>query len=675
MKFSGSLIKGIEYILMLLLIISTRTLYVHSNFNPHINILFVIFISILIILKYMNNEFNYKQIGSIIKYLMIYYVFISIFILLNNISDLSNFISTFLILLPLFFAIIYCDNDKLWLRKNLSRYSDLMTIIAFTSIILYILGPLTNIIKSTNMFFTEWGDPRFVKSYFNIHFITQNISFFGINIVRNTSIFTEAPMFSLNLIIALATNLFISSKKHFYKNIILIVAILTTFSATGILLLLLMLVGKGFVSINNNDKIKKIFKEHKKKIYVLLIIIFSVGVTVFAVKVMNGESFSVRMDDYYACIKTWLQKPIFGVGHNQTGDILKNISSFRLNNIGLSNSIFVLLAQCGIYLFLFYVVPIVLIIRKYILEKKFNELLFVIILVLLFVTTIFQYTIIAMFFLASMYGILLRKNEKKVYENDIKIYVITHKKFDPPKDEIYIPIQVGSKNKEKLGFICDDTGDNISSKNKNYCELTGLYWIWKNIKDKNSIIGISHYRRYFTTDIIFKRNILSKDEINEIFDNYNMVLAKKEIYSMNSYKQYCRSSGFAKDLDLIREIINKQKNKKYIEAFDKLMKQNKMSQFNMMITTKEKYDEYCKWLFDILFKLEKKIDLTDYNDYQKRIYGFISERLLNVWVLANKDSLKVKYLSVFNTEEPFRKVFIHRFRRLKHFVEYKIKNK
>ena len=78
----------------------------------------------------------------------------------------------------------------------------------------------------------------------------------------------------------------------------------------------------------------------------------------------------------------------------------------------------------------------------------------------------------------------------------IKIIIATHKKYKMPKDNIYLPLYVGSKEKENIGFTRDDTKDNISDKNPYFCELTGLYWAWKNLDD--DYIGLSHYRRHFS---------------------------------------------------------------------------------------------------------------------------------------------------------------------------------
>ena len=64
------------------------------------------------------------------------------------------------------------------------------------------------------------------------------------------------------------------------------------------------------------------------------------------------------------------------------------------------------------------------------------------------------------------------------------IYIAAHKKFNVPQLDNYAVLQVGAQGKENLGYLQDNTGDNISYKNPNFCELTGLYWIWKNCDDE-----------------------------------------------------------------------------------------------------------------------------------------------------------------------------------------------
>ena len=78
---------------------------------------------------------------------------------------------------------------------------------------------------------------------------------------------------------------------------------------------------------------------------------------------------------------------------------------------------------------------------------------------------------------------------------DLTIYTLTHKHFTKPDDNMYVPLQVGTAINSPLGYLRDDTGDNISALNGYYSELTGLYWIWKNVHDIN-YVGTCHYRRF-----------------------------------------------------------------------------------------------------------------------------------------------------------------------------------
>lgn len=237
----------------------------------------------------------------------------------------------------------------------------------------------------------------------------------------------------------------------------------------------------------------------------------------------------------------------------------------------------------------------------------------------------------------------------------IKMLVVTHKKYEFPNNKIYLPIQVNSKKNGKFGYQTDAEGDNISEKNPNYCELTALYWAWKNLKC--DYIGINHYRRYMTlkdkneikstkTNKDKFKIILSQKEIEEQMKKYDVLLPMTKLYIKNVYSKYAQQHHI-KDLDNCRNII-KQKFPSYVETFDKVMKNKTYCICNMCVISKKKFDNYCKWLFDILFELEKITDLSDYSALQKRIYGFLSERLFNVWIEHN--NLKVKRVNMVNLE-------------------------
>lgn len=235
----------------------------------------------------------------------------------------------------------------------------------------------------------------------------------------------------------------------------------------------------------------------------------------------------------------------------------------------------------------------------------------------------------------------------------LSIYVVSHKKIEKEiKKEGYHYIGVGP-NKDSLSFeYRDDKGDNIADKNANYCELTAQYWIWKN--SESQYVGLEHYRRFFYHPYrsVFSNVLYSKDEFLKLLKKYDILVSKKErtFYSGKGtvYEHYCYFQH-KKDMDEVREII-KEKYPYYLNAFDEVMKSTKCSLYNMMITSKKIYDEYSSFLFGVLFELEKRVDISDYDAYQKRIYGFIGERLVNVFLLAHPE-YSYKGLPVLNLDD------------------------
>ena len=230
---------------------------------------------------------------------------------------------------------------------------------------------------------------------------------------------------------------------------------------------------------------------------------------------------------------------------------------------------------------------------------------------------------------------------------DIKIYIAAHKKVDLPNVDGYIPLQVGAALHDDLGYLKDSNGDNISTKNPNYCELTGLYYIWKN--EKSDIVGLTHYRRYFFKNLFKTKlnDVLNKNEIEKYLDKYDVILPKKLYFRKSIGEQY-KIIHNTNDLEKCLKIIEK-KYPDYVESYNKIIKRKYLYGYNMFIMNKNKFDEYMKWLFDILTILEKEIDISKYDDYNKRIYGFLSERLFNIWIDKNK--LKIKEIPVYNIEE------------------------
>ena len=228
---------------------------------------------------------------------------------------------------------------------------------------------------------------------------------------------------------------------------------------------------------------------------------------------------------------------------------------------------------------------------------------------------------------------------------DTRIYVMTHKKIAEIPDEMYIPLQVGKEGKEDFGYIGDDTGAHISGKNSSYCELTGMYWLWKNVGC--DIIGICHYRRYF----IKNECLLDQVYIEKTIQKYPIIVPNSSCVPAESvYKQYEKIHNSGKDLDICREVIA-ERCPEYLPAFDFSMQGLLFSVGNMWITRKDIYDRYCSWLFDILFEVEERIDMSEYDDYQKRVMGFLSERLFRVWLLMQPEAITEENIKMIVPED------------------------
>lgn len=236
---------------------------------------------------------------------------------------------------------------------------------------------------------------------------------------------------------------------------------------------------------------------------------------------------------------------------------------------------------------------------------------------------------------------------------EIKVLVATHKKYRMPNESCYLPIHVGKQGKNNIGYIGDDYGENISRKNPYYCELTGLYWGIKNLQC--DYIGLVHYRRHFT-ECNFIQNtmndkfdsILSNDKMQEILRENDVILPKKRKYCIETLYSHYSHTHYSEHLDETRNILEKY-NKEYIDDFDKVMKRRSAHMFNMFIMKKELADVYCDWLFFILDKLEERIDVNKYDVFQARLFGRVSELLLDVWIEHNK--IKYKEVNYVHMEE------------------------
>lgn len=224
---------------------------------------------------------------------------------------------------------------------------------------------------------------------------------------------------------------------------------------------------------------------------------------------------------------------------------------------------------------------------------------------------------------------------------NVKIIVAAHKKCNMPSDKMYLPLHVGAAGKFNddgtpvdLGFTKDNTGDNISLENPYFCELTGLYWAWKNLKA--DYIGLVHYRRLFSSGHLNdKNNIVNSaitfGELEPMLGLYHVFVPRKRRYFIETLYSHYAHTHDANQLIICRDIIAT-KCHNYLRTYDKVLYRRWGYMFNMMILEKKLLNEYCSWLFTILFELFDRVDHEKMSSFDKRFCGRISEILFNVWL-------------------------------------------
>ena len=228
--------------------------------------------------------------------------------------------------------------------------------------------------------------------------------------------------------------------------------------------------------------------------------------------------------------------------------------------------------------------------------------------------------------------------------SNIVIFVCAHKEVPLPQHPYFLPVQAGAALRDYIpGYQPDNEGDNISIKNPHFCELTCHYWAWRNLKNVD-IVGLNHYRRYFDftrrwpqfsadKHFIATEDFLKQDyqfpDLEKMLQLYDIILPVARHWRVSNTQQYA-NYHIAKDWEMLRQII-KERCPQYLPAFERTMDHsNKAVGYNMFITKWKHFDSYSEWLFDILFEVERRVPPID-DPIQSRIYGYMSERLINVF--------------------------------------------
>lgn len=237
---------------------------------------------------------------------------------------------------------------------------------------------------------------------------------------------------------------------------------------------------------------------------------------------------------------------------------------------------------------------------------------------------------------------------------DIKLFVCCHQPEEVPKHPLLVPVQVGAALADSRfpGFLYDDTGENISAKNRSYCELTAQYWAWKNADA--DYYGFFHYRRYLYPDIRAKRpyqiekkadisllNRLSYEGFLDLIQQHDMILPMGENMYLPVREHYAKASfHHREDLELTEKIV-REISPGYETALEQYLSGTVCYFGNIFIMCKSVFQEYCNWLFSILEEFDRRANTGNYGPQEMRVDGYLGERLLGTFYLHQRDRLDV----------------------------------
>lgn len=351
-----------EYIILFLMLISEITVIgvipKADRIVKGLFCFFLFFYTICNAIKLMQHKKYFERTMLIFVGVEIYNF---IFLFMNKTNQKSYIIYFVFILGCFIFVTAKYVLDNNYFYKMLIKLSNIIFIITVLSLILYILGSITNIISPTSVKALYWNVDiqgiKYVNSYFDLLYQTQNTILGGISIPRNSSIYTEATLYCIFLNVAFGVDLFIREKLNKVRIFILIIATFTTFSTTGIVIMIATIITK-MIIYNPLRKSMKIMKLVTIPIIVCFLGLVSILIINSKIHNTSLKSYSVRLDDFRVGIYTWKQNDkISGTGFKNLNIFRSNLNvSVRGKDIGGSIGIMNILFQGGIYLMMIYLI-------------------------------------------------------------------------------------------------------------------------------------------------------------------------------------------------------------------------------------------------------------------------------------------------------------------------------
>ncbi len=261
--------------------------------------------------------------------------------------------------------------------------------------------------------------------------------------------------------------------------------------------------------------------------------------------------------------------------------------------------------------------------------------------------------------------------------NDIKLLVCCHRYAKILDHELLVPIQVGTALASDLfeGYLHDNEGENISEKNKRYCELTALYWAWKNLSA--DYYGLFHYRRYLYPDTAARLPYRVADntdlqlseqlgyaDFSRLIGEYDLILPLRENMYVSVREHYADAPfHHEKDLRLIEEIVS-HRHPEMVPAMEEYLSGTEHYFGNICIMERGLFHDYCSWLFPILEEFDRKADTAGYSAQELRVDGYLAERLLGIYatyIRSDKRVLELPRLHLMPEQSLASKIFLRVF--------------
>ena len=410
---SRKLSSFLEYVFFLLIVISTRSVFIHlldESSNDRIVKILILTVSLFILsLNFNSLKLEKKSLLGIVLYYMVSGALFFYNILIIK-EGILAFIFNIILLLPIFWMLcrIYYLNNKL--LGFLHRYSDVVTIVATISLFFWFFGSVLDIIEPNVSLIYTWADQDGIEinGYYYLYFETQKINLLGFEGCRNTSIFVEGPMFNIVLLVALVNLLFLdqrSKKSINIKALIILISIFSVLSTTGIFLSIFILLYKFYFRNKlTRKRILLLLSLSPVLLYATILFLYNLALD----KAQTGSA-SMRVDDIYAGIMAWLDSPIVGNGYTHLEGVFKYMNMSIRPNTGYSNGILSTLVQGGMTLFLIYFLPFILLFIK---KRKDMKFIIIMWFVIMF-STIIDNTPLFLFLCALSYSVCFAKNDIK----------------------------------------------------------------------------------------------------------------------------------------------------------------------------------------------------------------------------------------------------------------------